>query len=373
MGNFLLGDAAAAPVPPLPRTRPLTVPLSDQSWPAEDIEQLGRCPACGTEARTLLFEDLEDRIFFVAPGRWTMWRCASCGSGYLDPRPTPSSIGRAYERYYTHEEPWVPAPPATALQRLRAGLANGYRNRRYGTRSVPEHGLGYWIGRIARPLALPADRAFRFLARRACDGPHPRVLDVGCGGGAYLATAVEAGWQAVGIDFDAKAVEGARRRGIDARLGGLETVADERESYDAVTLSHVIEHLHDPPAALAAIHRILKPGGRLYVETPNIDALGRLLYGRHWRGLEPPRHLVIFNRSGLARLLRRTGFVRIRFRRDTSALGGLGMLSARIAAGLDPNLPAPGIEGPGRLQRLRSALSTRRTEFMIFTCEKPSR
>lgn len=345
----------------------------DQTWPSEDLERVPRCPACGVAERALLFDGLEDRIFFVAPGKWTMWQCGGCGSGYLDPRPTPASIGRAYDRYYTHEEPWVAPPPINALQRLRAGLANGYRNRRYGTRYAPAYGLGYWLGRVAKPLALPADRTFRFLDRRDSQGPAPAVLDVGCGGGAFLAAAAGAGWRAVGIDFDAKAVEGARRRGIDARLGGLDAVADEHDTYDAVTLSHVIEHLHDPAAALATIHRILKPGGRLYVETPNIDSLGRLLYGRHWRGLEPPRHLVIFNRSGLAALLRRSGFTRIRFRRDKSALGGLGTLSARIAAGLDPNLPADGVAGPGRFHRLRSALSRRRTEFMTFTCEKPAR
>jgi SAM-dependent methyltransferase len=365
------GGAAVAAASAEERT--LTLPLSDQSWPAQDLERIGHCPACGAAERTMLFDRLRDRIFFVAPGEWTMWRCASCGSGYLDPRPTPESIGRAYERYYTHDEPWVPAVPENAFQRLRAGLANGYRNRRYGTRSRPALGVGYWIGRVARPLALPADRSFRFLARRAGDGERPRVLDVGCGGGAFLAAAAQAGWEAVGIDFDAKAVEGARRRGLDARLGGLERVAHEVDAYDAVTLSHVIEHLHDPAGALATIHGILKPGGRLYVETPNIDALGRLLYGRHWRGLEPPRHLVIFNRRGLADLLRRSGFVRIRFRRDKSALGGLGTLSARIAAGLDPNVPAEGVSGPGRLARLRSAFSRNRTEFMIFTCEKPAR
>lgn len=347
--------------------------LCDEPWPPEAIETLGRCPVCADTERDLLFEGLCDTIFFVAPGRWTLWRCLGCGNSYLDPRPDEASIGRAYDDYYTHEAPWTPKPPATPLQRLRSGLANGYRNRRYGTRSSPAYAPGYWLGRLLRPLAEPSDVAFRFLERRKNDPPRPKLLDLGCGGGAFLAAALEAGWEASGIDFDAKAVEGARRRGLDVSVGGLETVADRAGQYDAVTLSHVIEHLHDPAGALRTIRHILKPGGRLYVETPNLDSIGRRLYGRHWRGLEPPRHLVLFNRRGLAALLAREGFEAIRFRRTKSALAGLGLLSARIAAGLDPNEAAPGVRGPRLPDRLRSSLSRSGTEFLIFTAEKPRR
>lgn len=349
----------------------MTLPLSQQSWPDEDLERLGRCPVCATEERRLLFADLWDNAFRVAPGLWTLWRCEGCESGYLDPRPTPASIGRAYGRYYTHEQPWVSPPPASTLQKLRAALANGYRNRRYGTARQPALAAGHVLARLFPPLARPSDLAFRFLERRPRDGPRPRLLDIGCGAGAFLATAAEAGWDASGLDFDSKAVEGARGRGLDVRLGGLETVADRRDRYDAITLSHVIEHLHDPVAALATICSILKPGGRLVIETPNIDAIGRSLYGPNWRGLEPPRHLVIFNRRGLARTLARSGFEAIRFKRDKPELRGLGLQSARMAAGLDPETPAPGIKEPPRWQRLRSALSRSRAEFLIVTCEKP--
>src|SRR5260221_3119952 len=50
---------------------------------------------------TTLFRSLTDRTFRCAPGRWTLYGCAGCHSAYLDPRPTPQSIGLAYRRYYT--------------------------------------------------------------------------------------------------------------------------------------------------------------------------------------------------------------------------------------------------------------------------------
>jgi 2-polyprenyl-3-methyl-5-hydroxy-6-metoxy-1,4-benzoquinol methylase len=354
-------------------TAAVPIPLCDEPWPEADLETVDCCPVCHTRKRSVLFTGLCDTTHFVAPGHWTMWRCEGCGSGYLDPRPTSQSIGRAYGRYHTHREPGTPGLPANGFEKLRVALANGYRNRRYGTRYSPAHRIGYAIGRVIRPLARPSDRKFRFLDRRNFDGPPAKLLDVGCGDGAFLAAASEAGWDAFGIDFDPTAVEGACARGLNAVVGGLDTIEDQCESYEAVTLSHVIEHLYDPGGAILSAYRLLKPGGRLYIDTPNIDAIGCRIYGRHWRGLEPPRHLVIFNRMGLASLLNRCGFENIQFRRELSALRGLGMQSARIAMRLDPNLPASEVKGPGIIQQLHSSLSRNHTEFVTFTCEKPRR
>lgn len=86
-------------------------------WPAEDLEYLNQCPLCGSPERTQLHDSLRDKVFFSAPGIWALWQCKSCRVGYLDPRPVPSAIGRAYGSYYTHgaeqsemtaSKPWWP-------------------------------------------------------------------------------------------------------------------------------------------------------------------------------------------------------------------------------------------------------------------------
>ena len=101
-------------------------------WPTEDLERLGQCPVCTSIERSLLYENLQDKIFFSAPGAWKMGRCAACGAGYLDPRPTIGSIGRAYDNYYTHGD-WQPGSGPlpggnSPIKRVWHGLRNDYLN-----------------------------------------------------------------------------------------------------------------------------------------------------------------------------------------------------------------------------------------------------
>jgi len=336
------------------------------SWPDDGIETLGRCPICGSAERTLLHQALRDNIFFVAPGSWTMWRCGGCLSGYLDPRPDRATIGLAYERYYTHQvEEQGPAP--SGLRKLRAAMANDYRNARYGTHFEPAIPGGSLLATLLPPLRSPIDLGFRYLPRRA-----GRVLDIGCGGGEWLLAARSAGWEACGADPDPVAVAKGRQEGLDIRIGGSEAWLDEPGRFDAATLNHVIEHLHDPAAALSDVLQLLKPGGLLFIDTPNVDALGHLRYGAEWRGLEPPRHLMLFNRASLADLLRSSGFSDIRYRRRPPP-DAVGLMSARMKAGMDPYDPGtpPGYTPPGPKERLQAWLATRHVEFLTLTCRKP--
>lgn len=338
----------------------------ERNWPADGLERVAACPACGSEARSLLHAGLRDEAFRVAPGEWSLWRCGGCGSAYLDPRPTRDTIGRAYEDYYTHAEAGEARRPQAGLS-LKARLASGYRNARFGTELVPALAAGGLLGRLDRRAVRELDLRYRFLPRRRGAA---RVLDVGCGNGAWLARAAELGWEAHGVDFDPDAVAQARRGGFEVVEGGVESLAGREGWYEAVTLSHVIEHLHDPAAALASIRTLLVPGGRLYVETPNIDALAHRIWGPHWRGLEPPRHLVIFGRAGLKRMLARLGYRNIKFRRVRSPFEDMARQSAMMAQGLPPDTCDSGWKRPGRAARLRARFDPRVAEILVVTAER---
>jgi 2-polyprenyl-3-methyl-5-hydroxy-6-metoxy-1,4-benzoquinol methylase len=134
-----------------------------------------------------------------------------------------------------------------------------------------------------------------------------RLLDVGCSTG-YFLNAARLDFEVHGIEPSRWAADHARERlRLEIQHGGLEDVTLAAGSVDVVSMSDVIEHFSDPRRALERVHGLLKPGGLLYLVTPDISGLAaRLLRGRWW-GLRPA-HLYYFSRATLARLLQETGF-----------------------------------------------------------------
>jgi 2-polyprenyl-3-methyl-5-hydroxy-6-metoxy-1,4-benzoquinol methylase len=237
----------------------------------------------------------------------------------------------AYRDYYTHEEQVrLPAAELHGLRWLQRVLANGYKNWKFGTQLQPASILGVLVAYLMPEYRRIIDRQYRHLPRRIRGG---RVLDIGFGDGGFLDNARAMGWRAVGTDFDPAVVENARRRGFDAHQGTVENVEGP---FDVITMNHVIEHLHDPMAVLRDCHRLLAPGGMLWLETPSIDAAGLRRFGADWRGLEPPRHLVLFNRHSLARALRDTGFTDVRDLPQPSPVMGMYEMSSSIRKRNDP-------------------------------------
>jgi len=277
-----------------------------QDWPADGLERVDSCPVCGNASRHQLYRGLVDRVFRCAPGRWDMYQCEECQSAYLDPRPTVATIHMAYQCYYTHETPPRQAtdelPP---WRRLVRALANGYRNHRYGGQLLPACKLGPWVLPLFPRQRQALDRELRFLPLLK---PGARLLDVGFGSGEFMKLALRVGWKVSGVDPDPVAVGNALAAGLDVRQGDITAFEAEMGQFDVVTLSHVIEHVHEPVETIGHAYRLLKPGGLLYIDTPNIDAYGHREFRESWRGLEIPRHLVMFNWDSVAKLLIQSGF-----------------------------------------------------------------
>jgi SAM-dependent methyltransferase len=275
-----------------------------ETWPADMQEALGFCPVCGGGEREVLHEGLRDRLGTGTPGRWTLRGCGDCGAGYLDPRPAARGIHLAYTDYYTHEPAGARTAGDGGAGGWRHAIRNDYLNAKYGYDLRPALPLARWV--ISAKRRLKADRTIRHLGRPARETP--RVLDLGCGNGAFLLEMRRLGWAGFGLEPDESAVEAARRAGLDVRQGVLTEAIFPPEHFDAVTMNHVIEHVHDPASVLRTCLRILRPGGTLWIATPNLVSLGHRWYGTDWRGLEPPRHLVLFTPGALARALGTAGF-----------------------------------------------------------------
>jgi 2-polyprenyl-3-methyl-5-hydroxy-6-metoxy-1,4-benzoquinol methylase len=345
---------------------------NDSSWPVEDLELVQICPLCGGKDRDRIFSGLSDRNLFGAPGSWTLYECRNCQTGYLDPRPTAGSMGRAYERYYTHDAP-ASAAQSYGDRRMRAfaALVNGYSNWRYGTKFRPSARLG-----IIAALCLPSkrsllDRKFRHWPSKRDGGQ--KLLDVGLGSGAFMELAQAAGWAVTGVDLDEKTVKNARDKGLNAIFGDIEALMAEAETFDYITISHVIEHVYDPRAVLGCAYRLLKPGGRIWIETPNWHAIGRRIYGCSWRGLEPPRHVVLFSWDALVELLERTGFSNVKPIPVRAVTSHVFQASDALVRGVNPYSR----QRYSRRAKLRalvanvySRLDFRASEFITLTAEK---
>jgi 2-polyprenyl-3-methyl-5-hydroxy-6-metoxy-1,4-benzoquinol methylase len=263
-----------------------------------------------------------------------LFRCKSCRSAYLDPRPTHDSIGLAYQNYFTHKVASDMQPSSgLLLGYLKAGIRNDYLKARFGMMLSPRFPLGRLALSLLPYRRMALDRSLRNLA---LPSKNAKLLDIGCGSGDFIRAASLLGWDTQGIDPDPNAVAAARKLDLTVHQGGFPRTGFQDGQFDAVTLSHVIEHVHDPIVALREVHRILKPGGRIWMATPNLDSAGHHLFGRHWRGLEPPRHLVMFNASSLRLACERGGFEKAVLERSPPTAVWYFQASYRILHNQDP-------------------------------------
>lgn len=203
-------------------------------------------------------------------------RCVACDQVYMRERPSPRDLDVFYGEGYKCFQSYDDRGP------IMAGLA----------RLVARGKL-----KQIRHLMPPSNR---------------RLLDYGCGSGTWLDLMQGMGceFELIGTDVTPGPLEELRRRGLAAYACDETTLCDvvEAGSVGVVHLFHVIEHLPEVEATLAALHRVLAPGGVLMGQTPNLGSLGRRFFGDLWNQWHVPRHLVLFDDETLARAARRAGF-----------------------------------------------------------------
>lgn len=337
-------------------------------WSRGALEHLTQCPACKADVRgATVYERRDDAL--AMPDLWRTWRCEVCGSMFLNPRPDARSLPAAYADYYTHSS------GSEDLSRDAPGLVpaliNGYLAERFGIHRRHATPVGALLFRLLIPQRMKLDVYGRHIPRSMCH-PGTRLMDVGCGNGAFLARAAEMGLQAEGCEPDPKAAKACRDAGFDVVAGDLFSPELDVHTFDIITMNHVIEHVVDPERVLARAYRLLRPDGLLWMAFPNPAAFGVKAFGRGWGGFHPPFHLVIPTQSVMRRWLERAGYKRICFVRRGLQSPGLWRESMRIAAR----------EGSGRsllterflryLGHALSTVSTRWSEETIVMARKPA-
>jgi SAM-dependent methyltransferase len=135
-----------------------------------------------------------------------------------------------------------------------------------------------------------------------------RLLDIGCGDGAFLLAAMEDGWSVAGTEMNPAS---ARAAGVTPVHESVEE-ARAQAPFDCITLWHSLEHMRDPHATLKSLACMLAPDGLLVVAVPDAEGLQARLFGSSWFHLDVPRHLYHFGARALTGLLDNAGFAPLR-------------------------------------------------------------
>lgn len=220
-----------------------------------------KCPVCsGTE-----------HVLWGQVAAFSIIRCTTCGLGMTDPFPTDEELSRVNKEMYQAEQ-----RGATYL-----------KNKNYFTRRYKKN--------------------LRNIKEYTSTG---KLLDVGCNIGFFLKVARDEGFETTGVELNKEsAAYGREQFGLDIRSDYLENIAFKEGRFDVVTLFDVLEHVPDMTSFLKEVHRLLKPGGLLTVQLPNIASLMADLTRSHWSWLTPPDHLYHFTPETVTRLLEQHGFV----------------------------------------------------------------
>ena len=259
------------------------------------------CPGCGEPGVRTLFH-ARDRLYATTDKSFLVVECKNCRLIRLEPRPAL----RELKKYYPPEY-WY-APESDTASRLEEVY------RRFVLR---DH-----INFVVRALNGSTEKGL--------------VLDVGCGGGLFLRMMHERGVPVLGLDTSEAAAKSAwERNGVAVVCGDLSKSPIERESCAAVTMFHVVEHLHDPVGYLRTARDLLMPGGRLIVQVPNASCWQFLMFGERWNGVDVPRHLVNYRQRDLEHLLDYCGLEVVR-RKHFSLRDNPAGFASSIAPGLDP-------------------------------------
>src|SRR5262245_31745297 len=245
------------------------------------------CPICQKDECKWLFTDINRREGLTLSAN--LVECRNCGMNYVNPAPTPTSLAQIYREGLVD----TVCKDLTEVQPIsRRGSSPSF------LRSIIYAANGFFRG---HPHDWPDYTK---------DGGS--ILDFGCLDGSKLVYWYQHGWQVAGIDLNERAVDIARKRFPDGLFWCGDVFDLEiSERFDYIRADNVVEHLFDPLAYLAALGKMLNPGGWLRVFVPNGAALSAQLFKRYSAAYWMPFHLNLFSSATLECVLRKSGFTNV--------------------------------------------------------------
>jgi len=241
------------------------------------VEPLSYCLVCGSnklKRRRVPGHWIGEDVFGPYKTQLGLCQCLTCSFVFVNPRPNEALLNAFYS-------------------------GSNYRPHRHIQSESVQEGNARFV------LSVLAEH------EDCCRGK--RLLDWGCGGGFFLKSAASFGWDATGYDVSAEALESCRKERLMV-VGNVDELPEN--SFDVITLVHVLEHIANPGPLLVSLKRLLAPNGRLFVEVPNSKSLRATLahpllircanFDERFRSF--PIHLSYFSRATLVKLLRKCEF-----------------------------------------------------------------
>jgi SAM-dependent methyltransferase len=231
------------------------------------------CPLCSSNNITIYLKCTDH---FVSKEEFPIFRCSECSFIFTQDYPEETDIGRYYESddYISH-----------------SNTKRGFVNNVY---------------QIARTYMLSRKKRIINSVTGLNSG---KLLDIGSGTGHFAFTMKKAGWDVKGIEINEKARSIAISE-FDLEIFSPEQISKfENNSFDCITLWHVLEHFHDPSYYLTKINQILKPNGACLIALPNCESFDSKHYGHLWAAFDVPRHLWHFSPATLKLFADNHGFI----------------------------------------------------------------
>ncbi len=225
------------------------------------------CPVCSRR---------KNNKFWAMPG-YSLARCSNCGLVW-DYLPRENLISHYQKSYFNNNNP-------------KGGYANYFE--------------GMEINRKTFAARLKKIEKIR--------GKKGKFLDVGCALGDCLMEAKKLGWKKVeGLEVSDYAYRFAKKRKLKVKKGLLKANSFPSNSFDIVAYQDVLEHITDPVGELREVFKLLKPGGLIFLVTPDIEGWWAKLLGPLWYHYKPVEHVVYFSQHSMERALKKAGFVDIK-------------------------------------------------------------
>lgn len=229
------------------------------------------CPVCGASD---IRPELKAKDYTVSAELFSIYSCSSCTARFTQDVPTAEGIAPYYksESYISH-----------------TNTSKGLINRLY-----------QWV----RKRTLKQKRK---LIQQQTGLQTGTILDLGSGTGAFAGEMKSGGWQVTGLEPDADARKVAFDSfGVELQdTGNFYALTDNQ--FDAITMWHVLEHVHDLQGYMAKLKTLLKGKGRLIIAVPNYTSGDAATYGEYWAAYDVPRHLYHFSPASMKGLVEKHG------------------------------------------------------------------